>query len=102
MCVASLGDPLEVLPRLLDILYEKFGGAENEKGFKVLDKHVRLIQGDGVNMASIKSILKILETNGYSSDNLVFGSGGSLFPFLHSSIFPFFQVVSYKNSIVIQ
>ena len=65
-----------VLPRLLDILYKKFGGSVNKKGFKVLEKHVRLIQGDGVNMQSIKEISNLLETIGYSSDNLVFGSGG--------------------------
>jgi nicotinamide phosphoribosyltransferase len=67
---------LEVLERLLNILYAKFGGCVNEKGFKVLDKHVRLIQGDGVNMRSIKEIVNILEQSGFASDNLVFGSGG--------------------------
>jgi nicotinamide phosphoribosyltransferase len=71
-----IGDPLEVLPRLLNILYSKFDGHINEKGFKVLDKHVRIIQGDGVNMKSIKEILDLLEKNGFASDNLVFGSGG--------------------------
>lgn len=93
-----------MLPRLLDILYAKFGGGKNGKGFKILDKHVRLIQGDGVNMASIKAILKVLETNGYASDNLVFGSGGSLLNFiLHFTLFfQFFQVASCRNSIVIR
>ena len=58
------------------ILYEKFGGTVNEKGFKVLDKHVRLIQGDGVNMESIKEIVNLIERLGFATDNLVFGSGG--------------------------
>ena len=53
---------------MLDILYEKFGGHVNKKGFKVLEKHVRLIQGDGVNMESIKEILNLLETIGFSAD----------------------------------
>ena len=75
----SIGDPLEVLERLLNILYAKFGGYVNEKGFKVLDKHIRLIQGDGVNMKSIKDILHMLEENEFATDNLVFGSGGKLF-----------------------
>lgn len=73
-----IGDPLEVLPRLLDILYSKFSGHINEKGFKVLDKHVRVIQGDGVNRNSIKEILQMLEQNGFAADNIVFGSGGTL------------------------
>lgn len=74
----SLGDPLEVLLKLLEILYRKFGGEVNAKGYKVLDKHVRLIQGDGVNMKSIKQIVDIFESNGYSTDNITFGSGGGL------------------------
>jgi nicotinamide phosphoribosyltransferase len=74
-----LGDPLEVLPELLNILYEKFGGQINGKGFKVLDKHIRIIQGDGVNYKSILDILNIIEKQGFSADNLVFGSGGKRF-----------------------
>jgi nicotinamide phosphoribosyltransferase len=70
---------MEVLERLLNILYAKFGGHVNEKGFKVLDKHVRIIQGDGVNMKSIIAIVNLLEKIGFSLDNLVFGSGGKLF-----------------------
>jgi nicotinamide phosphoribosyltransferase len=73
-----LGDPLEVLERLLNILYAKFGGEVNEKGFKVLDKHVRLIQGDGVNLDSIKKIVDQVEKIGFATDNLVFGSGGKI------------------------
>jgi len=69
---------LEVLPKLLDILYRKFGGSVNDKGFKVLDKHIRLIQGDGVNMNSIKQIVDLFEKNQYSTDNITFGSGGKL------------------------
>lgn len=70
------GDPVEVLERLLNILYEKFGGTVNDKGFKVLDKHVRLIQGDGVNMKLIKDITALIERIGFSADNMVYGSGG--------------------------
>lgn len=70
------GDPIEVLERLLNILYEKFGGTVNDKGFKVLDKHVRLIQGDGVNMKLIKDITALIERIGFSADNMVYGSGG--------------------------
>lgn len=76
-----IGDPLEVLERILNILYAKFGGEVNEKGFKVLDKHVRLIQGDGVNMKSIKDIVNLFEQNGFSTDNIIFGSGGKLISF---------------------
>ena len=67
---------MEVLERLLNILYNKFGGHVNDKGFKVLDKHVRLIQGDGVTMNSIKDIVHLTERLGFATENLLFGSGG--------------------------
>ncbi len=94
--IQFLGDPIEVLPRLLNILYSKFGGQENEKGFKVLDKHVRLIQGDGVNMTSIKEITNILEQNGFATDNLVFGSGGKSRDFDFQSLSSIFRWPSTK------
>jgi nicotinamide phosphoribosyltransferase len=84
--IVFLGDPIQVLERLLEILYAKFGGHVNEKGFKVLDKHVRLIQGDGVNLKSIKDILDHIEKKGFSADNLVFGSGGKPFSSLVFSL----------------
>ncbi len=67
----------------MNILYAKFGGTVNKKGFKVLDKHVRIIQGDGVNLKSIKEILDHIEKIGFSADNLVFGSGGKLTSFVY-------------------
>jgi nicotinamide phosphoribosyltransferase len=72
------GNPLEVLLKVLNILWEKFGGIINEKGYKVLDPHIRIIQGDGVNLQMIRSILQMMKENGYSADNLAFGSGGGL------------------------
>lgn len=79
-----VGEPTEVLERLLDILYRKFGGHINEKGYKVLDKHVRIIQGDGINIRSIREILQHIEKLGFSADNLVFGSGGKSSPCSYS------------------
>lgn len=72
------GDPYKVLPRVLDILGEKFGFSVNAKGYKVLDPHVRVIQGDGVELDSVRAILGVLEACGWSADNIAFGSGGAL------------------------
>ncbi|MEQ1561248.1 MAG: nicotinate phosphoribosyltransferase [Nitrospira sp.] len=72
------GDPLEVLPRILSILGEKFGYTVNSKGFKVLNPKVRLIQGDGIDYVSVGNILEALKDAGWSADNLAFGSGGGL------------------------
>jgi nicotinamide phosphoribosyltransferase len=71
------GDPVEVNRHLIEILGEKFGYTVNAKGFKVLN-NVRLIQGDGVNELSIRSILGAFMANGWSADNIAFGMGGAL------------------------
>jgi nicotinamide phosphoribosyltransferase len=72
------GDLLEVISKLLDILWNGFGGIYNDKGFKVLDPHIRIIQGDGIDFDSIGEILKMIEAKKFSIDNIVFGSGGGL------------------------
>ena len=72
------GDAPVVMVKLLDILWEKFGGEINAKGFKVLDPHVRLIWGDGINRHSLKIILRAVMDAGYSVDNCAFGMGGAL------------------------
>jgi nicotinamide phosphoribosyltransferase len=71
------GDPVEINRRLVEILGEKFGYTTNSKGFKVLN-NVRLIQGDGVNELSIRSILGAFMAMGWSADNIAFGMGGAL------------------------
>lgn len=72
------GNPAQVVLKVLDILRSKFGCTVNEKGFKVLDPHVRIIQGDGVNYDSIKDILGQMFVLGWSTDNIAFGMGGAL------------------------
>lgn len=72
------GDPLEVLPKLLTSLYKNFGGVKNDKGYIVLN-NVRLIWGDGINERGIRSILRmVVDTMGFSADNIAFGMGGAL------------------------
>jgi nicotinamide phosphoribosyltransferase len=71
------GDPVEVNCRLVEILGEKFGYTVNAKGFKVLN-NVRLIQGDGINELTVRSILGAFMAMGWSADNIAFGMGGAL------------------------
>ena len=71
------GDPVTVNKQLIQILDSKFGSVVNAKGFKVLN-NVRLIQGDGVNELTIRSILGAFMALGYSADNIAFGMGGAL------------------------
>ena len=71
------GDPVEVNRKLVEILGEKFGYTKNDKGFKVLN-NVRLIQGDGINELTVRSILGAFTAMGWSADNIAFGMGGAL------------------------
>lgn len=72
------GDPVEVVTKLIGILMEEFGYTYNDKGYKVLPNHIRVIQGDGVNRDSIKDILVNMAVLGMSADNIAFGMGGAL------------------------
>jgi nicotinamide phosphoribosyltransferase len=71
------GEPVEVVHRCLERLDAAFGHTLNSKGYRVL-KHVRVIQGDGVNPDSIRAILGRITSAGYATDNLTFGMGGAL------------------------
>lgn len=71
------GDPVEVNVKLVEILGQKFGYTTNAKGFKVLN-NVRLIQGDGINELTVRSILGAFTALGWSADNIAFGMGGAL------------------------
>lgn len=72
------GDPLEVLPRMMNILCKHFGCEKNAKGYKVLN-NVRIIWGDGIDPLALKSILRtMVDLHGYSADNFAFGMGGGL------------------------
>jgi nicotinamide phosphoribosyltransferase len=72
------GDPIMTLLKIFEILFNKFGFTVNEKGYQVLPKQVRVIQGDGVNFEEIKKIYSALKANGISAENLVLGMGGAL------------------------
>lgn len=71
------GIPHEVVRKVVEILGNKFGWTVNDKGFKVLN-HVRVIQGDGINLEEVGRILEALKIRGWSADNVTFGMGGAL------------------------
>lgn len=72
------GVPHLVVVKCLDILGEKFGYSINEKGYKVLNPKVRVIQGDGIDYEETRKILATMEREGWSADNVAFGMGGGL------------------------
>lgn len=71
------GDPVAVPLATMRLLADKFGTTTNSKGFRVLN-NVRVIQGDGINEASITRILNQMRAEKFSGDNIAFGMGGAL------------------------
>ncbi len=72
------GEPTKIVLTCLEILGDKFGYSINSKGYKVLDPHIRLIQGDGIDYVTMTLILRATREVGWSTDNIAFGSGGAL------------------------
>lgn len=72
------GDPIAVVPRVVEHLMARFGHRVNAKGYRVLPDFVRVIQGDGVDLESLPRICEALKIRGISTGNLAFGMGGGL------------------------
>lgn len=83
------GDPAMTDLKVIEKLGSVFGYSVNEKGYKVLDPHVRVIQGDGVNRISIPKILQLLKDNKWGAENIVFGCGGKLLQDFNRDTFNF-------------
>ncbi len=88
------GNPREVVLKVLDILGERFGYELNAKGYRVLNPHVRVIQGDGVNYWTIQDTLMAMNRAGWSADNITFGMGGALLQQLNRDT----QKFAFKSS----
>ena len=72
------GDPVETPLRAVKVLWEAFGGSINAKGYRVLDPHVRVIQGDGMTPQTIALLVDRMIAEGFAIDNIAFGMGGGL------------------------
>lgn len=70
--------PGNLVTWILDELWATFGGTTTRKGFKVLDPHVRVLWGDGIDPHGIDLLVNRAMLGGYSAENLVFGMGGGL------------------------
>lgn len=91
------GDPKEVVMKCLNILADKFGYTTSANGFKVL-KHVKILQGDGVNPQSINAICDSMILQGFAISNIVFGMGGALLQKCDRDTFNF--AIKCSNAIV--
>lgn len=69
------GDPVEVVTKTVFHLWETFGGTINEKGYKVLDPHIKAIYGDSITIQRCEKIYEILVKNGFACNNVSLGVG---------------------------
>lgn len=60
------------------ILMEEFGYTVNSKGYKVLNPHIGVLQGDGINYNTVVELLERMKECKIDTTCLVFGSGGGL------------------------
>lgn len=72
------GDPVSTPVYVVSKLMDLFGYTVNEKGFKVLPDHIRVIQGDGIDEEKMVRIMQRLVDVEMSIDNIAFGMGGGL------------------------
>lgn len=70
--------PHELVVWIVQKLWDRFGGTVNSKNFRVLDPHVRVLWGDGIDLKGCEDILMALAGHGFSAENMVFGMGGGL------------------------
>lgn len=92
------GNPIFTVPRILKYLDAAFGGTNNHKGYRVLSPSVRIIQGDGMSLESIKDVCEVVKANGFSVENIAFGLGGGLLQKVNRDDMKF----AYKSSEMIQ
>lgn len=71
--------PEALMVDLAERLWAAFGGTVNHLGYRVLDSHVRLLWGDGIDLDGIEKILAALAAAGFAACNVAcFGMGGGL------------------------
>lgn len=71
------GDPVESVMKGLYACQRAFGFTYNKKNFKVLNNSA-VIQGDGIDIATVSKILDSALAAGFSAQNIAFGMGAGL------------------------
>jgi nicotinic acid phosphoribosyltransferase len=71
------GDPTDAVLAALRAGEKAFGTTVNAKGYKVTN-NVGVIQGDGIDIHTVKKILDAVLEAGFSAQNVAFGMGGGL------------------------
>lgn len=69
--------PADQMVWIFQTIWEKFGGTYSPTGYKIINDHLGVLWGDGIEKAGIHHILMSLKNNGFATTN-VSGMGGGL------------------------
>ena len=72
------GDPIATTADTIEGLIAAYGFEANSKGYKVLPNCIRVCQGDGITIDSLREIYQELDRRKLAADNVYFGMGGGL------------------------
>ena len=73
------GDQFECVTKTLQILWDKFGGTTNLKGYRELNPHIGIILGDGCTLFTVERIFEWMKEAKFAATNVVFGVGAFCF-----------------------
>lgn len=83
------GDPVMMPISVIHEIGRCVEGYTNSKGYRVLPDHVRVIQGDGIDIDDVRAILFRMDAAGLSASNIAFGMGGGLLQKVNRDTFKF-------------
>lgn len=69
------GDCVKVVTETVFKLWDIFGGRVNQKGYKVLNPHVKALYGDSITIQRARKIYQILKDAGFAACNVSLGVG---------------------------
>lgn len=87
------GDMMTLVPQILDMLANVYGGVETSTGHLMLN-NVGVLWGDGVDHGAIRMLLGKLAVLGWAASVVVFGSGGALLQKVNRDKYKFAQKAS--------
>lgn len=101
------GDPVDIIcgnpnskneieqKGVVELLWEIFGGTENDKGYKELDSHIGAIYGDSITLERAQQICERLKLKGFASTNVVLGIGSFTYQYNTRDTFGFAMKATY-------
>lgn len=74
---------------VVQLLWDVFGGTTTSTGHRLLDAHMGVIYGDGIDFGRANAILARLAKQGFASANMVFGLGSYTYQYVTRDTYNF-------------